>query len=384
MKKIIFKVQTTLVVCCLFLAATFSLNAQNLSLGTTNALSMSGPTVISGVHTYNIVIPYYETSLTGTFKLSYGTTSNPFTCSSPYFRYITLNTGTGGYVSNSSNLNTVSIPGTIAVGTSDYVMRVYCANSAPDLPSILRGTFYIKINVTKEVAPSVNLNFAPYCKVTPNTNPQQYNGYIGFNVTGNYANAGKLYLRVTNALGTCPYIDYKVTLLHNSGAATATISPTASFYDCATNTTYTIKLVYKGTTVSGNAIEQVVSTGQIGWNEYSWKKTFRNCLNVLEPVPVDPVFERNITGNVTVDLVETKKINVYPNPTNNDLNILPAEGKEIRSVKVLDPNGLVYESKAFRSAKGEQTISLAHLRPGIYFLEIETNEGIAVEKVIKN
>lgn len=378
MKKIIFDVRASLLMCCLFLATTVSLNAQNLSLGTTNALTISGPTLVGGTYTYNAVIPYFASELTGTFTLSYG----PYTCGSGYYKYITLNTGAGGFVSNSTNLNTVNIPGTIPVGFNNYVMRVYC-NTAAGLPSILRATLNIRINVSREVAPAVNLNFSPYCKYVAHSNPQIYSGYIGFNVTGNYSDASKLYLRVSNGLGSCPTADYKVTWLHNTNAATATINPTASFYDCQSSTAYTIKLVYKATSVSGTPIEVVINNGDIGWNNYSWTKTFRSCLNKLEPQPQDPILVGKNANEIEA-FGATKKYNVYPNPTNSDLNILPADGKEIRNAKIIDPSGLVYDSKAFRSAKGEQTISLGHLRPGIYLLEIETNEGTFIEKVVKN
>lgn len=373
MRKIIFDVKVNVLMCCLFLATTLSLNAQNLTVLNSNALSMTGPTLVSGTHTYNVVVPYFASDFTGTFTLNYG----PYTCGAGYHKYITLNTGSGGYVSSSMNLNTVNIPGSIPVGINNYVMRVYC-NTAPDLPSILRATLNIRINVSREAAPSVNLSFAPHCKYVAHSNPQIYSGYIGFYASGSYANAGRLYLRVSNSLNTCA-LEEKLTNFA-FGATTATLSPAVSFYDCAASATYSIKLVYKATSITGNAIVQVVNSGDLGWTDYSWTKTFRTCMNVLEPIR-DLAF-KNVEAPEELGL--TKRFSVYPNPTNSDLNIVPVEGREIRSAKIIDPSGWVYDSKAFRSAKGEQTISLGHLRPGIYLLEIETNEGTFTEKVVKN
>ncbi len=383
MKKIIFNVKSGALMCCMFLLTAFSANAQTLSIGGTNALSVNVTSAGNpATYTYNVTIPYFANELTGTFTVTQGTTNVPYTCGATYFKELIV-TNANGYVNSTTNSNTVTIPGPKPVGTSYYTVNAWCRNSAVDLPSIHKGTYNIRIVVTKETAPAVNLNFAPFCKYTPNTNPPQYSGFIGFNVTGNYANAGKLYLRVTNPLNTCPTADYKVTLLHGSGAATATIA-TANFYNCAANTTYTIQLVYKGTSTSGAAITYVVNSGEIGWTDYSWKKGFRNCLNLAEPQPQDPVLVGKATENMMLDTAGSKKYNVYPNPTNSDLNITPADGKEIRSAKVIDPSGFVYESRAFRNGKGEQSINLSHLKPGIYFVEIETNEGVFVEKVVKN
>ncbi|WP_300486288.1 T9SS type A sorting domain-containing protein [Flavobacterium sp.] len=383
MKKIIFNVKSGALMCCMFLITALSSNAQTFTLGTTNALSMPAPTTAGSpvTYTYNVTIPYFANQLTGTFTVTQGTTSVPYTCGATYFKELIVSNASG-YVNSTTNSNTVTIPGPMPVGINSYTVNVWCRNSAPDLPSILKTTYNIKVIVTREAAPSVNLSFAPYCKYTPNTNPPLYSGAIGFNVTGNYTNGSKLYLRVSNLLNTCG-LDEKLTNFA-FGAATATINPAVSFYDCVSSSTYTIKLVYKATSISGTPITQIVSSGSIGWTDYSWAKTFRTCLNKLEPQPQDPVFVQKATENMTVDTADSKKYNVYPNPTNSDLNIAPADGKEIRSAKVIDPSGFVYESRAFRNGKGEQSINLSHLKPGIYFVEIETNEGVFVEKVVKN
>lgn len=383
MKKIIFDVKTGVLMCCLFLFTALSANAQTFTLGTTNALSMPAPTTAGSpvTYTYNVTIPYFANQLTGTFTVTQGTVNVPFSCGATYYKELIVSNASG-YVNSTTNSNTVTIPGPMSVGINSYTVNVWCRNSAPDLPSIHRATYNIKVIVTREAAPAVNLSFAPYCKYLANTNPQQYSGYIGFNVTGNYTNGSKLYLRVSNLLNTCG-LDEKLTNFA-FGAATATINPAVSFYNCAAATTYTIQLVYKATSISGTPITQIVNSGEIGWTNYSWRKRITNCLNTQEPQPQDPVFGRMVKENRAADVADAKKYSVYPNPTNSDINIAPADGKEIRSAKVIDPSGFVYETKAFRSGKGEQAISLGHLRPGIYFVEIETNEGVFVEKIVKN
>lgn len=387
MKKIIFNLKTRVAFCCLFLISAFAVNAQTLSLGTTNAVSVSGPTISGGAYNYNVVIPFYATDLTGTFSLTYAST---YTCGQGYFKYITLNKSTGAFVANSSNSNSVSIvPGNMPVGTNSYVMRVYCANGAPDLPSILKATLNINITVTKEAAPAVNLSFAPYCKYVAHSNPQVYSGYIGFNVSGNYANASKLYLRVTNTASACPTADYPLTYLNTSGSATATVGPGMSFYDCAANTAYTIQLVYKS-----GATVYIIPSGSYGWTNYTWTKTFKNCMNVLQPDPgpFEPAFGKTAATNEMAitdpnDQNRTNKkgkYSLYPIPVTTTLSVLPVEDGKLVSIRVYDFNGIAQVSKVLDSKAGLQQLDVTALKPGIYFAQIETSEGVFVEKIVKN
>jgi Secretion system C-terminal sorting domain len=71
-----------------------------------------------------------------------------------------------------------------------------------------------------------------------------------------------------------------------------------------------------------------------------------------------------------------KKINIYPNPANNEINISNLESKT---------NGFIYNSigqkvKVFE-AENNSTISISELTTGIYFLKLD---GFISEKLIKN
>ncbi|MGX7666903.1 T9SS type A sorting domain-containing protein [Flavobacterium pedocola] len=367
MKKTIQKTSKQFMIACLLLVVSIASQAQTLSMTGSNAVSLSAPVVSGSTYTYNVVIPFYETNLTGTYNLTY---SGTFSCGLGYYKHITLHKGSM-FVAQSSYSNAVSFSGAIPLGSNVYTMKVYCANSAPDLPSQLIATRYININVTKEATPAVSLSLSPYCKTAAHVSPPQYNGYIGFNVSGNYSNAGKLYLRVMPA-GACPQYDYPVVYLNNSGLATAVVGPGMNFYDCSANTTYNVKMVYKSSGVSGN-IEVELGTGSIGtygWTNYSWTKTFKSCLNKLEPIPDEPIELKSATV-------------VYPNPVKDVVNVKVGEGEKILSVSVLDFSNTIQKNVAAKRSVSEQSIEVANLRNGIYILEIVTDKGVKREKFIK-
>ena len=75
------------------------------------------------------------------------------------------------------------------------------------------------------------------------------------------------------------------------------------------------------------------------------------------------------------------KIVLYPNPTQNIVNI---ELKDLTAVQlqIIDINGRVLEILNLNNSKN--TINLEQLQAGIYLFQINTNEGTTTTKVIKN
>lgn len=69
---------------------------------------------------------------------------------------------------------------------------------------------------------------------------------------------------------------------------------------------------------------------------------------------------------------------VYPNPVNSYLNILDHKSSAIYSMKIYNSVGgqLIFQNSI-------STIDLSNFSNGIYFLEIQSNEGIFREKIIK-
>jgi hypothetical protein len=88
-----------------------------------------------------------------------------------------------------------------------------------------------------------------------------------------------------------------------------------------------------------------------------------------------------ITASLNSDkfnLIE--KINFYPNPTNNILNIDISEQLIITEIKMYNLLGkIVYQKK-----KGVKSINLNNLNNGVYLIKIITDKGMTLKRIIKN
>jgi len=77
------------------------------------------------------------------------------------------------------------------------------------------------------------------------------------------------------------------------------------------------------------------------------------------------------------------KFNLYPNPSNNIINITNSENIGIDKINLYDIKGKLIETKAYHM---ESTIQLdvSTFAAGTYLIHIYTSDGTAVKKVIKN
>jgi hypothetical protein len=81
--------------------------------------------------------------------------------------------------------------------------------------------------------------------------------------------------------------------------------------------------------------------------------------------------------NVSVSIAENKyKFNVFPNPTNDYINIETTE--QIESLTIYDLTGRVIKSE------NTKIVDLSMLKAGIYFLNIKTNNDNFTKTIIKN
>ena len=78
----------------------------------------------------------------------------------------------------------------------------------------------------------------------------------------------------------------------------------------------------------------------------------------------------------------SEKFNLYPNPAKNLVNITNTENIEIEKITVFDVNGKLIDTKIFNKQSKVQ-LDVDAFAAGTYLLHIETNEGIAVKKVVK-
>ncbi|ESU28182.1 hypothetical protein FLJC2902T_15270 [Flavobacterium limnosediminis JC2902] len=90
-----------------------------------------------------------------------------------------------------------------------------------------------------------------------------------------------------------------------------------------------------------------------------------------------------VTQTLSTDDFISSKLSVYPNPVNNVVNISNAENLQINTVVINDINGRTVKTVNVNGV-AETQINVSDLNSGIYFMNIETNEGTATKKIIKN
>ena len=106
---------------------------------------------------------------------------------------------------------------------------------------------------------------------------------------------------------------------------------------------------------------------------------FSNGFTLGSPVNI---YDSNSAESCITDVIDAEEINanVFPNPFQHQLSIdLISENNK---VQVLDTNGKVYYTSQNKS-KGILVINTYDYAAGVYYVKIETENGIATKKVIK-
>ena len=74
--------------------------------------------------------------------------------------------------------------------------------------------------------------------------------------------------------------------------------------------------------------------------------------------------------------------NVYPNPATNVVNITNSENITVEKITVYDVAGKEINTQTFNN-QAEIQLNIEHLPSGTYMLHLQTNEGLAVKKLVK-
>jgi autotransporter-associated beta strand protein len=121
--------------------------------------------------------------------------------------------------------------------------------------------------------------------------------------------------------------------------------------------------------------------------------TYKPILSINSPTQLLLTTENVGIEEITNDELQ---ISVYPNPTTGELRV-KSEELRVESVEVFDMMGKRHLSLVTRHSSPVTchsslvtchsslvTINISHLQNGVYFLRIETEQGIITKKVIKN
>lgn len=96
----------------------------------------------------------------------------------------------------------------------------------------------------------------------------------------------------------------------------------------------------------------------------------------------EQLYNGNIEESCLTDIEEPLSIeaNIYPNPFEHQFTIELSE--DVKSIKVIGAEGKVYY-QSDKKSKGILTVNAYDYPSGIYYVRIETNNGIASQKLIK-
>lgn len=146
------------------------------------------------------------------------------------------------------------------------------------------------------------------------------------------------------------------------------------------------------------------TTGQVIWRGPGFNGSFTGAAIGEDPDEVDfivaPGTSNTVAGVGTYDnfmvrasasdtllgtntvSVESSKLSVYPNPAKDYVNITNSGSTIVEKVTIVDVNGRVV--KTVTSNSNDVRINISDLNTGVYFMNINTNEGPTTKKIIKN
>ena len=85
---------------------------------------------------------------------------------------------------------------------------------------------------------------------------------------------------------------------------------------------------------------------------------------------------------LSADSFLAEKFNLYPNPATNIVNIANSENMLVEEVAIYDTTGKLLKTQSFTNEK-EIQLNVDNLASGTYMLHLQTNQGLAVKKLVK-
>lgn len=109
---------------------------------------------------------------------------------------------------------------------------------------------------------------------------------------------------------------------------------------------------------------------------YNFEVQQATCVSERIPVTV------TVNGVVSTNEFILNNVQVYPNPVKDNLTIILTEGIQLKSIYVFDLLGKKIQSLANLS-NSSTLLDTQYWDTGIYFIQINTNKGTLVKKIIK-
>src|SRR5690606_37836811 len=113
---------------------------------------------------------------------------------------------------------------------------------------------------------------------------------------------------------------------------------------------------------------------------YKAKTSYSGVIIKYDNIRLSAVPNRPAFANVNEWI--SSKFNVYPNPTTNVVNITNSENMLVNQITIYDVTGKQLSTKNFNN-ETEIQLNVENLASGTYLLHLQTNQGMAVKKLIK-
>jgi hypothetical protein len=107
---------------------------------------------------------------------------------------------------------------------------------------------------------------------------------------------------------------------------------------------------------------------------------FQYVANDADTISVDDIL---VSGTLGTNDFLASKFSVSPNPAKNIITISNGSNVLVDSVKITDINGRTVKSVKLNNVV-EAQINISELNSGVYFLNINSNEGSTTKKIVKN
>lgn len=186
--------------------------------------------------------------------------------------------------------------------------------------------------------------------------------------------------RGVNLTGGSPATISFYTRNYVAGGSTGTSS-----YNVTVGTSQTVAAQ---TTNVGSEISNAVVTYALKTYTYTPPTTGVYYFGIQNISPVNAVGQQalfvdnfSISQPLSTDDFISSKLAVYPNPANDIVTISNNASAVINFVEIVDLNGRVVSSHELNATEGQ--ISISNLASGVYMLNISTDQGKAVKKIVK-
>ena len=274
-----------------------------------------------------------------------------------------------------------------AVGTPTFDWG--SAGTTEDLSTLTSGTYTVTIlddnncTITADTLLVAPIEMTAYFVVINEICLKDSIGEIDMTVTGGTGNytytwdnsLGSTTEDLTNLPGGTYTViitdDNACTITADTMIATGVdIDLTVSLTDYTISSPYTFATSYQWINCSDNSV--------VGTNNYEYTATDNGSYAlIITSIGCIDTTECTTIAGLSVNENYSSMFNIYPNPSNGAISVELSTINNL--ISIIDINGKIV--KTIRTTKNQSNIDLNHFENGIYFVKVETKNGIITKKI---